>query len=141
MGAGAYKITFPVAAGDIVLLCFAQTSLDNWLQLGGVVDPQDSRKFDLSDAIAIPGLLSFNQATSQVADGALVIAAPEVRIGSSAATEFVALQSEVKAIRDDLEGHTHSYTPALHPAGAGTGTTGSHTGIPNPSGSSKVKVV
>lgn len=42
--------------GDLVLLVFAQRALEPWHGKGGLCDPVDSRRFDLSDAIAIPGL-------------------------------------------------------------------------------------
>jgi hypothetical protein len=53
-------IFLPVARGDLVLLVFCQNSLDKWLVQGGIVDPEDRRKHDLNDAIAIPGLYPFN---------------------------------------------------------------------------------
>ena len=62
---GSVGLTFPVNPGDGVLLVFAERSIDKWLSKGGVVTPDDPRRFDLSDAIAIVGLNSFNE-TSQV---------------------------------------------------------------------------
>ena len=53
------NIRFPVNNGDYVLLIFSERSLDLWLSVGGQVTPTDPRKFDLSDAIAIPGLIPF----------------------------------------------------------------------------------
>ena len=53
-------IHFPIATGDPCLIIFAQRSLDNWAQSGGCVDPDDDRRHDLSDAIAIPGLSASN---------------------------------------------------------------------------------
>lgn len=53
-------IQLPVQKGDGCLLLFAERSLDVWLSKGNIVSPDDFRKFDLSDAIAIPGLYSFN---------------------------------------------------------------------------------
>jgi hypothetical protein len=55
-GAGGFRLTFPIAAGDTVLLVFAERSIDVWLEKGTEVDPLDFRRHDLSDAIAIPGL-------------------------------------------------------------------------------------
>jgi hypothetical protein len=49
------SITFPIVAGDPVTLIFSMRSLDVWKQKGGVVDPLDLRKFNITDAIAIPG--------------------------------------------------------------------------------------
>lgn len=54
-------VRFPVNQGDYVLLVFAERSLDLWLSVGGQVTPTDPRKFDLSDAIAIPGLVPFTE--------------------------------------------------------------------------------
>jgi len=55
------NIVFPVNKGDYVLLIFVERSIDLWLSVGGQVTPTDPRKFDLSDAIAIPGLMPFTQ--------------------------------------------------------------------------------
>lgn len=58
-GAG-YFIKLPVKVGDYGRVVFADRSLDNWLVNGGVVDPQDVRIHDLSDAVFIPGLFPLN---------------------------------------------------------------------------------
>jgi hypothetical protein len=49
------SFTFPIQAGDPVLLVFSMRSLDVWKQKGGIVDPLDFRKFNITDAFAIPG--------------------------------------------------------------------------------------
>ena len=64
--AGKAFISFPLKAGDSVLLIFSQRSLDSWLETGGIVEANDQRKHAFSDAIAIPGLYPFND----LADGA-----------------------------------------------------------------------
>ena len=67
-----FAVTFPIQAGDAVLLVFADRSLDNYLGGDGdSADPQDTRLHDLSDAIAIPGfgqspILDFNPESYQV---------------------------------------------------------------------------
>lgn len=88
-GAGAYSSTFPLAKGDTVLLLFSQASLDKWCTRGGDVDPIDDRRFDLSDAIALPGLRAFPDALGDdaTADDAWVMAGPEIRIGGASGTE------------------------------------------------------
>lgn len=53
-------IKFPIKVGQNVLLIFSQRSLDNWLLSGDVSLPGSKRKFDISDAIAIPSLQTFN---------------------------------------------------------------------------------
>ena len=57
--AGGASLTMPVQAGDGVLLVFADRSIDRWLAQGGEVTPNDRRKHDLSDCVAIPGLVPF----------------------------------------------------------------------------------
>ncbi len=59
-GGGAI-LSFPLQAGDTVLLVFSERSLDEWLQQGGELAPDDPRSHDLSDAVAIPGLYPFSE--------------------------------------------------------------------------------
>lgn len=54
--AGDSWLRLPIAAGDYVLLLFSERSIDRWLDMGGTVDPLDPAKFDLNDAIAVPGI-------------------------------------------------------------------------------------
>lgn len=58
-GGGGFRITFPIAKGDTVLLVFTSSSSDLWKALGGEVDPVDDRRHHISDAIAIGGLHDF----------------------------------------------------------------------------------
>jgi hypothetical protein len=53
------SISFPLQRGDCCLVICSERSLDKWLSKGGIVINEDTRKFDLTDAIAIPGLYSF----------------------------------------------------------------------------------
>lgn len=57
------SISFPLSKGDGVLILCAERSLDEWLSKGTVVAPEDKRRYALIDAIAIPGLFSFNNTT------------------------------------------------------------------------------
>lgn len=52
------SILLPIKKGDMVLLLVAESSIGNWLNSNGkkLVDPEDSSRFTLTDAIAIPGL-------------------------------------------------------------------------------------
>lgn len=54
--------SMPLEVGDGVLIVFIERSIDKWLNEGGNVTPDDFRKFDLSDAVAIPGLFPFPSA-------------------------------------------------------------------------------
>lgn len=70
-GAGSYRITFPIARGDTVLLIISDRSLDKWKGQGGEVDPVDPRHHNLSDAIAIPGLRPFSASLDEPASDAI----------------------------------------------------------------------
>ena len=64
--AGGASLTFPVVQGDTCLLLFVERSMDLWLSTGGQVNPDDPRKFDLSDAVAIMGLFPFNETSEAI---------------------------------------------------------------------------
>lgn len=51
--AGGFAITFPVKAGDEVLVVFASRCIDSWWQSGGVGAQAEVRMHDLSDGFAI----------------------------------------------------------------------------------------
>lgn len=55
---GAFSISFPLTEGDEVGIFILERSIDNWLEDGGIQAPNDIRKFDLSDAYAVPILYS-----------------------------------------------------------------------------------
>lgn len=58
--------TFPINAGDTVLLVFAQSCIDVFKSGDGTTQPpSDYRRFDKRDAIAIPGLFPFGMAINQ----------------------------------------------------------------------------
>ncbi len=54
-------LSFPLKSGDGVLLLFSERNMENYLESGKESTPLDGRKFDMSDAIAIPGLYSFKK--------------------------------------------------------------------------------
>ena len=92
-GGGGFRVTFPIVAGDTVLLVFASSSLEKWLSLGGEVDPVDDRRHHISDGIAIPGLHDFahplvSAPTSTMSMGkdggpTIEVSATDVQIGGS----------------------------------------------------------
>ncbi len=56
MGSGGTAgLTAPIKPGDGVMLHFSQRSLEGWLS-GNNTAPDDPRRFDLTDAVAVPGL-------------------------------------------------------------------------------------
>lgn len=80
-GAGR-RIDLGVGEGDHVWLMFSMSSLDKWLQYGGDdVDPTDSRRHAFSDAVALPGLMSFRHARQAAAQ--IVFTETEIHVGGS----------------------------------------------------------
>ena len=75
-------MTFPVVQGDTCLLLFIERSTDLWLTVGGQVSPDDNRKFDLSDAVAIMGLFPFTETSDATndTDVLLTFAGSSIRI-------------------------------------------------------------
>lgn len=62
-GAGDYWFTFPVDPGTWVMLICSQVSIDAWKNgSGDPGDPTTPRRFSMSDAVAIPGLVPFGSA-------------------------------------------------------------------------------
>jgi len=51
-------IHFPIKPGDKVLLVFNERSIDKYLLSGNISDPEEIRKHDLKDAVAIPGFFA-----------------------------------------------------------------------------------
>jgi len=68
-GSGGRGASFPLKKDDSVLLLFSQRSLDDWLVRGGEVRLTDSRLHNMTDAIAIPGLLPSSEAMSGLKEG------------------------------------------------------------------------
>lgn len=111
---GQWGMTFPVQRGDVVLLVFGDSSLDRWLQRGGEIDPEDDRRHDYNDAIAIPGVFDFAHVPTSAPTDALVIHGPKVRLADADADDKVALHSALVA----LKGAINSWTPVPNDGGA-----------------------
>jgi hypothetical protein len=63
-----FHLSFPIEKDDMVLLLFAERSIEEFLQTGIESTPQNTRKFSITDAIAIPGLFGFKKG-SQIVSG------------------------------------------------------------------------
>jgi hypothetical protein len=72
-GSGLYRLTFPIAVNDYVLLVFADRSTDEFLANGGVNVPMDLRIHNISDAFAIPGVTPTPNALANVSTSAMVL--------------------------------------------------------------------
>lgn len=92
-----YSIKVPVAVGDTGYLIFADRSLDVWLAgSGAIVDPQDSRQHDLSDAIFVPGMVPFSkQTTDSTTDLVLTNGQSQIRIEANGKFQIKNNQNEL----------------------------------------------
>ena len=70
---GGWRITWPLAAGDIVEIRFMERSMDAWSGSGGEVEPQQSRRHHLSDAICFPALSPARSAIPGIGSTDLII--------------------------------------------------------------------
>lgn len=88
--AGGCSLTFPVKAGDEVLIIFASRCIDGWWANGGVNPPLEYRMHDLSDGFCVPGVWSQPR-----------------RIGN-VSTEAVELRSDDRAAYFSINPGTHN---------------------------------
>ena len=139
-GAGEYGITFPLSAGDTVLLVFGECSLDKWLAYGGSdVDPDDPRRNAISDAVAYAGLRPFSNPSTQVDDSAMVVAGIMLKLGDKDASKIPATVAELQAVISWVAAHTHLYAPGPGTAIA-TPVRTNVAAAPTPVGASKVRM-
>jgi hypothetical protein len=68
-GAGGYVITHKPQSGDVCLLMASDRSLSRWKQAGGVIDPGERRRHNLTDSVAFFGLNHFAAAYQNIKSG------------------------------------------------------------------------
>lgn len=128
--AGGWSLIFPLKRDDIVFLTFAERSLDKWMEAdpGQEVDPVETHKHDLSDAICIPGIRPRTDPIADLAglgdacrlgfdggDPAIVLRSDgTIEIGEGATESLLLGETLIAA----LAGHTHPFT-GLAPGVAG----------------------
>lgn len=117
------SISFPLSRGDGVLVVCSERSIDDWLSKGGKVIPSDGRRFDLCDAVAIPGLFSFNVSTKIVnnedfqiifKDNRILIKSNgDIEVGSSSLKKLV-----TEEFKNLFNNHVHNYQDIYYPSGS-----------------------
>lgn len=68
-GAGDFVVTHEPKPGDFCLLLACDRSMSIWKQTGGVVDPVERRRHNLTDSVAFFGLNGFAAAYQAIKDG------------------------------------------------------------------------
>lgn len=131
---GGFVMTWPLERGDFVWLDFGERSIEEWKGTASAsYSPKNKRRFDLSDAVAYPGIASPADpiADSVIKDNAMVLGheagcrieiyETETKIGAGA-TDFAALaalvKSELASLWTALNGHTHATTAVVGGGGA-----------------------
>lgn len=127
-GGGGMRITFPVRAGDTVMLVFSDRSIDSWLAQGGEATPEDERRHHLSDAVAWPGLhpntAPWNGAEENVVTlGDDTSASDFVALATATRAEITELRNTVDALVTKFNTHGHNTIAAV----SGVTATGSTT--------------
>lgn len=130
--AGGAIIHMPVEVDDIVVIVFAERSLDRWLASGGMTDPGDPRMHDLSDAYVIPGGYPFTRPVTGITGSGLEISGvgkdvllgelgaathPAAR-GDNVEARLSALESGLSQLVTDFSTFITLYTAHMHPTAA-----------------------
>ena len=128
-----FFMTLPLAQGDLVMLQFAERSLDNWLAgTGEDTDPDEFRMHDLTDAVAVPGVYPFSQGIKDIDTKRMTLghdnggmqmhfAKDKIEISEGGLSEkhaaivehLQSLYEELKAKLDAWEAHTHPVPNAI----------------------------
>ena len=118
-----YALTWPLVPGDTVLIVICDRSLDEWKSTGAPENiPQDVRRFDLSDAVAIPSVRPSTKPIPATGWSALgvVLEGASIQLGSSAAVSPAAEQPtflrELERISAAIAALGGVYTPGVAPA-------------------------
>lgn len=128
----------PLAAGDTVLVLFAEEDFSRWFDTGSVSPPQVLARHGLH-AIAIPGLRRAKDPLAVTAGHVTLSAINELRLGEDTASVFIALANLVDARITSLQEaiDTHIHPTGVGPSGVNTTPVGALATV----ASSKVKSV
>lgn len=92
---GGYYISFPINAGDECIVVFSDLCIDDWWIKGGVQNPVDIRRHDLSDGIAIFGIRNKNRYTNEISLNSLLIKNENTGVGIEIKNEDIELSAIV----------------------------------------------
>lgn len=88
--AGGFALTFPIKAGDEVLVVFSSRCIDAWWQSGGVGVAAEARMHDLSDGFAVLAPTSQSKKLNNVSSS-------NVQLRDEAGTTYVEITPDGKA--------------------------------------------
>lgn len=142
-GSGQYSITWPIQPGDTVLVVHGEGPIDQWMQGGRTdVDPGDTRRHSLTDAVAIPGLRPSTKAIGPTGTdpASMVVSGPSLKLGDNTATSPVGLNADLASFISIFT----NWTPVANDGGAAlkaaiTAYISAHAGFPVGSTTVKAK--
>ena len=114
---GGFLLTFPINPGDECELSFCDSCIDAWWSNGGVQNPMEQRRHDISDAVAKVGITSQHNPI-----GNYNMSAVELR--NEAGTVKLSLSASGVNITGGLTVDGVAFAPHYHLAPAGGGNTG-----------------
>jgi len=137
--AGGFALTFPIKAGDEVLVVFSSRCIDSWWQSGGVGVAAEARMHDLSDGFAVLAPTSQSKKLSNVSSSNVqlrdeagttyVEIAPggKIKLLGATSIDLEAPTVNLKATNINIEGTT-TQTGAMNMTGQVTQTGGMSIG-------------
>jgi hypothetical protein len=90
-----FKMSYPLEAGDGVLLLFAERCIDEWVLNGDYSTPDNPRIFKMTDAIAIPGLFGIKVGKPIISDKEFELEFDDVKMTSDGKKFFFTGDIEV----------------------------------------------
>jgi len=147
---GGFAITWPLLPGDEVWILFGERSIDRFVALGGYQQPDNPRRFDWTDAVAIPGISPKTSPIETASGSAMVLGTRQgtsqieitpalIRLGAQA-NDFVAL---AQLVLNELGNIVNAFNTHVHTGvttGAGTsGMPAQPMGSPSSVAATKVK--
>jgi hypothetical protein len=120
LGTARSRTTMDVQPGDTVWLMASRCSLDAYLLQGGEVDPQDDRRYHLSDAVCLPAVFDFAHVPADASADGAVIHAARLRLGGPSASDPVARKSDLDAVVQAIKSDLAAIKAHSHPASSGT---------------------
>jgi hypothetical protein len=155
---GGYAVSFPIKAGDFVLLVFSERNIGQWRSTGTQGDPGDLGMHTLDGAVAIPGVYPDKAALASASASKMVLGKDDtgtsrIEITSSGVFLGAGATKEVARKGDSVNAGTLTGTTPVGggavtftyvPAGGGApvvSLTAAMTGGKITSGSSKIKAV
>jgi len=122
---GGRGLTLPLEAGDEVFVSFSDRSIDEWKSVGGTgIEPQSTRRFDLSDGVIVATLNTFNIDPDNLVLGELptgmqvCIGGGQVSIGTDAVellSEIAVALNAIDASLDQLSTDLGNIPPSSAP--------------------------